>query len=94
MFELGKDKIKLHRSLSSIIIKSGIDELYTIGTGMKALYEKLINNNIITKHFRTRKSLLQFITNYNPQNSVILVKGSRGMRMEEFANVILSETKN
>ena len=43
MFELGKDKIKFHRSLSSIIIRSGIDELYTIGTGMKTLHEKLIN---------------------------------------------------
>jgi UDP-N-acetylmuramoyl-tripeptide--D-alanyl-D-alanine ligase len=93
MFELGKDQIKLHRSLSSIIIKSGIDELYTIGIGMKALHEKLINKKIITKHFRTRKSLQKFISNYNPQNTVILVKGSRGMRMEEFANVILSKTK-
>ncbi len=94
MFELGKDKIKLHRSLSSIIIKSGIDELYTIGTGMKALHEKLISKKLITKHFRTRKSLQKFINNYNPQNTVILVKGSRGMRMEEFANAILSKTKN
>ena len=94
MFELGKDKIKLHRSLSSIIIKSGIDELYTIGTGMKALHKKLINKKLITKYFRTRKSLQKFINNYNPQNTVILVKGSRGMRMEEFANAILSKTKN
>ena len=92
MFELGKDKIKLHRSSATIIIKSDIDELYTIGTGMKALHEKLINKILITKHFRTRNSLQKFINNYNPQNTVILVKGSRGMRMEEFANVILSKT--
>ncbi|MFB3055542.1 MAG: UDP-N-acetylmuramoyl-tripeptide--D-alanyl-D-alanine ligase [Ignavibacteriaceae bacterium] len=94
MFELGKDNIKLHRSLSSIIIKSSIDELYTIGSGMKALHVKLINKRIITKHFRTRKSLQKFISNYNLQNTVILVKGSRGMRMEEFANTILSKTKS
>lgn len=94
MFELGKDKIKLHRSLSSIIINSGIDELYTIGTGMKELHEKLINKKLITKHFRTRKSLLKFISNYDPQNTVILVKGSRGMLMEEFANKILSKIKS
>ena len=94
MFELGEYKTKLHRSLSSIIIKSNIDELYTIGTGMKALHEKLIERKLITKHFRTRKSLKKFISNYNPQNTVILVKGSRGMRMEEFANAILSKIKN
>jgi UDP-N-acetylmuramoyl-tripeptide--D-alanyl-D-alanine ligase len=93
MFELGKDKIKLHSNLSFIIIKTGIDELYTIGTGMKALHEKLINKKLITKHFSTRKSLQKFIRNYNPLNSVMLVKGSRGMRMEEFANSILSKIK-
>jgi UDP-N-acetylmuramoyl-tripeptide--D-alanyl-D-alanine ligase len=94
MFELGKDKKKLHRALFSTIIKSGIDELYTIGAGMKTLHEKLINNKLITKHSRTRKSLLKFLSNYNPKSAVILVKGSRGMRMEEFVNVILSNTKN
>jgi UDP-N-acetylmuramoyl-tripeptide--D-alanyl-D-alanine ligase len=94
MFELGEDKIKLHCSLSSVIIKSSIDELYTIGTGMKALHEKLINNKLITKHFRTRKSLQKFINNYDPQNAVILVKGSRGKRMEDFANAILAKTKD
>ena len=52
------------------------------------------NKKLITKHFRTRKSLLKFISIYNPQNTVILVKGSRGMRMEEFANTILSKTKS
>ena len=94
MFELGKNKIKLHRDLSSVIKKSGIDELYTIGTGMKALHAKLSNNILIKKHFRTRKSLQKFISNYDPKNTVILVKGSRGMRMEEFANAILSKINN
>ena len=61
---------------------------------MKALHKKLINKKLITKHFRTRNSLQKFISNYNPQNTVILVKGSRGMRMEEFATAILSKTKS
>ena len=94
MLELGKEKIKLHCGLSSIIMKSSINELYTIGTGMKALHEKLFNKKIIVKHFRIRKSLQKFISNYNPQNTVILVKGSRGMRMEEFADLILLKARN
>ncbi|MEJ2196602.1 MAG: UDP-N-acetylmuramoyl-tripeptide--D-alanyl-D-alanine ligase [Ignavibacteriaceae bacterium] len=79
MFELGKDKIKFHRSLSSVIKKNLINELYSIGPEMKVLYESLKNQKILIKHFRTRRSLEKFIRNFDPTNSVILVKGSRGM---------------
>lgn len=94
MFELGKDKIKFHRSLSSVIKKNLINELYSIGPGMKVLYESLKNQKILIKHFRTRRSLEKFIRNFDPTNSVILVKGSRGMRMEEFANILLERAAN
>jgi UDP-N-acetylmuramoyl-tripeptide--D-alanyl-D-alanine ligase len=87
MFELGKDRLKLHRSLSSIIKKNLIDEVYSIGTGMKALHESLKQKKIKTKHYKTRKSLGNFVKSFDPSNSVILVKGSRGMRMEEFSNL-------
>jgi UDP-N-acetylmuramoyl-tripeptide--D-alanyl-D-alanine ligase len=93
MFELGKDKVKLHCGLSSTIKYCGIDELYTIGSGMKALGEKLSPKNLVIKNFRTRNSLAIFLKNYNPGNSVILVKGSRGMRMEEFAAILSSKGK-
>jgi UDP-N-acetylmuramoyl-tripeptide--D-alanyl-D-alanine ligase len=87
MFELGKDRIKLHRSLSPIIKKNMIDEVYSIGSGMKALHYALKQSKIKSKHFRTRQTLTQFIKNYDPAGSVILIKGSRGMRMEEFTKI-------
>jgi UDP-N-acetylmuramoyl-tripeptide--D-alanyl-D-alanine ligase len=88
MFELGSNRLKLHRSLSAIIKKNMIDEVYSIGFGMKALHESLKQKKIKTKNFRTRKSLENFIKIFDPNNSVILVKGSRGMRMEEFSKII------
>jgi UDP-N-acetylmuramoyl-tripeptide--D-alanyl-D-alanine ligase len=92
MFELGKDRLKLHRSLAPIIKKNRIDEVYSIGSGMKALHNVLKQKNLNTKHFRTRKSLADFIKSYAPQNSVILIKGSRGMRMEEFSKILSRKT--
>lgn len=88
MLELGKNKIELHKSLSPVIRKNKIDELYTIGPAMKHLNESLKLKGILKKHFRTRKSLMNFITKKNFNNSVILVKGSRGMCMEEFVIAI------
>jgi UDP-N-acetylmuramoyl-tripeptide--D-alanyl-D-alanine ligase len=94
MLELGQDNVKLHQSLSSTIIRNGIDEVYTIGNIMKALNEKLKSAKLITKHFRTRNSLNNFLKSYDTRNSVILVKGSRGMRMEEFVKTLLSNAND
>ncbi len=84
MLELGKNKIELHKQLSSVIRKNKIAQLYTIGRAMKHLNESLKVKGILKKHFITRKSLMNFIAKKDFNNSVILVKGSRGMLMEEF----------
>jgi len=94
MLELGKDKIKLHCALSSAVIKCRIDEVYSIGSGMKALCDKLINKNVITINFKKRESLKKFLLGYNPTGAAILVKGSRGMQMEEFASIILRNAQS
>ena len=88
MLELGKNKIKLHLNLRNVIIESGIDEVYTIGSAMKYLHEKLDGRSLATKHFTKRNVLVSFIKNLDLGDSVILVKGSREMRMEEFVSEI------
>jgi UDP-N-acetylmuramoyl-tripeptide--D-alanyl-D-alanine ligase len=88
MFELGKDEIKIHQNLKSVIHHSGIDEVYTIGTSMKYLNESLSLKRFVKKHFRTRNQLKDFLNKMDFDNSVILVKGSRGMQMEEFVEII------
>ena len=93
MLELGREKIKFHTALIPAIIKSKVNELYTIGSGMKSLCDKLVNKDLVANNFKTRKSLAQFLKNYDSGNAVILVKGSRGMRMEEFAEVLMLKSE-
>ena len=90
MLELGENSKKLHQGLKDVIVKSGINEVYTIGPKMKFLQEKLNRTNLIAEHFTKRNLLMKFIKNLGFDESVILVKGSRGMKMEEF----VSEIKN
>jgi UDP-N-acetylmuramoyl-tripeptide--D-alanyl-D-alanine ligase len=94
MLELGEQSINLHQSLKREILENNIDEVYTIGSAMKALQIKLKSENIITKHFTNRKLLLDFVKKLNLGNSAILVKGSRGMKMEEFVTAIKSKLSN
>jgi UDP-N-acetylmuramoyl-tripeptide--D-alanyl-D-alanine ligase len=88
MFELGDNEIKLHKKLSSVIKLSKIDSVFTIGKRMKYLNEELKSSGINIKHFNSRNALKTFLNKNDFINAVILVKGSRGMKMEEFVHAI------
>jgi UDP-N-acetylmuramoyl-tripeptide--D-alanyl-D-alanine ligase len=88
MFELGKESRILHEKLSTVVVKNKIDCVYTIGGSMKFLHEKLKTKNINTLHFNERDSLKKFLTQKSFADSAVLIKGSRGMKMEEFAEII------
>jgi len=93
MFELGKESKALHEKLANVFIKYKIDCVYTIGKFMKYLNIKLKSKSIEALHFNNRESLKKFLTNKSFVNSVVLVKGSRGMKMEEFVDIIHTNKK-
>jgi UDP-N-acetylmuramoyl-tripeptide--D-alanyl-D-alanine ligase len=84
MFELGDKSVEAHIALSIHIRKNKIDEVYTVGKFMKHFVNSLKESGIRCKHFTKRELLEQFLIDQNFDNSVILLKGSRGMKMEEF----------
>ena len=91
MFELGKESKSKHLELGNLIIKTNVDEIYSIGKMMKFMNKKLDGTSIIHRHFEDREILKNHLQSLDINNSVVLVKGSRGMKMEEFVSVIESE---
>ncbi|MBK7230321.1 MAG: UDP-N-acetylmuramoyl-tripeptide--D-alanyl-D-alanine ligase [Ignavibacteriales bacterium] len=88
MFELGNESKSKHLDLANFINKTKVDEVYSIGKMMKLMNQKLNGKTKIHQHFAERESLKNFLKKLEIKNSVVLVKGSRGMKMEEFVSVL------
>lgn len=88
MYELGEDSEKMHSELAKQIIKNKINNVFIIGKMMKTLYLELENKHTNAVYFPSRKALYKFIGKYNYSEQIVLVKGSRGMKMEDFVNQI------
>ncbi|NWF50586.1 MAG: UDP-N-acetylmuramoyl-tripeptide--D-alanyl-D-alanine ligase [Ignavibacteriaceae bacterium] len=86
MFELGAKSEQYHRKLKNVIIKNRIDVVLLLGKMMKHLKEELQHFGGIVNHFRSRAALVNFINDFDFSGSAVLIKGSRGMKMEEFVN--------
>ncbi len=94
MFELGESGIKLHKQLAASIKKNKIDRVFLIGKLMKYLSDELQSSKIICRYFKDRNLLNKFLSNLDLENTVLLVKGSRGMKMEEFIKTIEAGNDN
>lgn len=88
IFELGKQSPKIHRELSKIFSYDKNLFVLTIGKMMSNLTPELRKKKIKSIHFHLREALLLYLQYEEIDNSVILVKGSRGMKMEEFVNIL------
>ena len=81
MFELGRFRKKHHIDIGSYAKKSKIDILITFGELAKYAsngYQKESYN------FYNEGQLKEFIVKFIKKNDIVLIKGSRGMKMERF----------
>lgn len=93
MYELGSNEIKFHQDLLSSIISNKIDVVYTIGKIITNLHQ-LLPDNIKALHFADSDSASEeikklFYDGSFKNNDVILIKGSRGVKMEKIVNILL-----
>jgi UDP-N-acetylmuramoyl-tripeptide--D-alanyl-D-alanine ligase len=88
MFELGDKSINLHKELAKYIIRYKMPEIYSVGKFMKYMSLNLNNSIPVKKHFARRDNLKKFLRAQDFNNCVVLIKGSRGMKMEDFVEII------
>ena len=81
MLELGGQAVELHRQIGKNTARCGIDILLTIGSLSKSIYDAA---SVETKaHFESKSELTEYLIHTLADGDIVLIKGSRGMKMEE-----------
>ncbi len=87
MFELGSNAPSLHKNISEKIIANNINQLFVAGNLMLNLY-KAVPESIRGGHAVDSTSLASLLKKALQDGDVLLVKGSRGMKMENVIKIL------
>ncbi len=92
MLELGSASNRLHREIGAYVVERGTDILFTYGSeaaeiGLGAAAAGMNEREIY--HFSAKAELAAALLATVASDDVVLVKGSRGMAMEEIVGILL-----
>lgn len=82
MRELGKQEEALHRELAPSIRQAQPGAVFLLGDKMKWLADELKAASFPVRHLESHAALAQAVLALSPRPTEILIKGSRGMTME------------
>ena len=85
MRELGEQALELHRECGELAKASGVEKIFATGELMKELVKSFGEN---AQHFNSQEELIQALLPYLAKDVLVLVKGSRSMKMEKVVDAI------
>ena len=88
MFELGPDSDRFHGEVGSYAADRNVDIVWTLGDTSRFLSEAAGEGGIEARHFTDREEMKEAVKDLVRKGDAILVKGSRGMAMEELVEII------
>lgn len=87
MLELGEYSKELHLDIAKKFEHSNIDLIFLYGEETRYIYEYLKNKKAVFYHNDKRK-IAEYINSIEMDNVKIVIKGSRGMKMEELLDML------
>jgi UDP-N-acetylmuramoyl-tripeptide--D-alanyl-D-alanine ligase len=95
MYELGDESKAAHRRLGQHAAKLGLDKLYLVGMHALLVKEGAVAETMprdAIEIFKTHREIVHTLREKGRRGDVILVKGSRGMRMERIVKGLKGES--
>lgn len=97
MLELGADARRRHEELAEAVKAAGAPVAILVGEYMRALYERLLEAGFSRKQaywFPDPYSAAQAVSDLMRRDDLVLIKGSRSMRMEKVVEALLIDSKD
>lgn len=91
MLELGANAVEEHRRIGQAVAKSGAKYLLTYGPLSKHTHEGATTT--FKKHYEQKSAIFEHLAGLLVPGDVVLVKGSRGMKMEEVVAFLTEHQK-
>lgn len=93
MAELGAQSDSLHAELGRAVAQAGVDLLLTVGQATKttAAVAKAASNSLQVEHFDNTASLGDRLAHFLKEYDIILVKGSRTVRLENVVQELMKD---
>ena len=92
MLELGNEAERYHKELAPYVINSEVGCLCTVGPLMRNLYNEL-KHNVKTIHFDNSEDLYAAMHDLVTEESMILFKGSKGMKLSSVVERLIKQDK-
>ncbi len=95
MLEMGERSEDVHREAGVTAAELGVERLYLFGSEIEALRDGAIDSGMPpdrVRAYRDKDALARDLDRDLAPDGVVLLKGSRGMRMEEVVELLVKET--
>ncbi|NLW55394.1 MAG: UDP-N-acetylmuramoyl-tripeptide--D-alanyl-D-alanine ligase [Firmicutes bacterium] len=89
MLELGELSTEAHYQIGVLVAEYGCAALFAFGPESEATKRAAENHGVTARHFFDKTELWTELNSYLIPGDVVLVKGSRGMRMEEIVEKMI-----
>ncbi|HEY8392595.1 MAG TPA: UDP-N-acetylmuramoyl-tripeptide--D-alanyl-D-alanine ligase [Capillibacterium sp.] len=93
MLELGPISQEAHRQTGELVAAAGCDALFAYGPLSLATKESAEKKGIFTRHFASKEELWQALKAYLSPGDAVLIKGSRGMAMDEIVAKVITQER-
>jgi UDP-N-acetylmuramoyl-tripeptide--D-alanyl-D-alanine ligase len=93
MFELGEVSIQKHKEIGNIINTIEINSVLTIGNHSKYINAVVDGYQKEKHHFNSKEDLKKYLDSLDLSKTILLIKGSRGMKLEEITHYLEERLK-